>query len=391
MAEPPRRWRRVGAVTGRPTAHMPASHGAVSHGGFGTSLGSIQRFWVSVLPCEPSDDSPSVPSCRSPCASWATWPPTCGGPGTPRPRTSSRPSTPRSGATAATTRSRRWAPSPTARLDELAGDKRFLRRLSSWRTPTSSSTSPATAGSRRRRPTPRRLPRAIAYFSPEYGITSVLPQYSGGLGILAGDHLKTASDLGVPLIGVGLLYQYGYFRQQFSREGWQQESYPVLDPDGLPITLLREDDGTPAQVRLAVPGDQRARRAGLRGAGRPRAAAAPRHRRRGEPAAACARSPTGSTAAPPSTACSRSCCSASAASARSACTARASPAPRCPRCSTPTRATPASSASSGSASSPWPRTAPRSTSTPRSRSPAPAPCSPRTPRSRPASTASPAS
>ena len=99
------------------------------------------------------------------------------------------------------------------------------------------------------------LPKAIAYFSPEFGITSVLPQYSGGLGILAGDHLKTASDLGVPLIGVGLLYQYGYFRQQFSREGWQLESYPVLDPDGLPITLLREEDGTPAQIRIAVPGD----------------------------------------------------------------------------------------------------------------------------------------
>ena len=95
----------------------------------------------------------------------------------------------------------------------------------------------------------------MAYFSPEYGITSVLPQYSGGLGILAGDHLKTASDLGVPLIGVGLLYQNGYFRQQLSREGWQQESYPVLDPDGLPITLLREGDGTPAQVRIAIPGE----------------------------------------------------------------------------------------------------------------------------------------
>ncbi len=98
-------------------------------------------------------------------------------------------------------------------------------------------------------------PRAIAYFSPEFGITSVLPQYSGGLGILAGDHLKTASDLGVPLTGVGLLYRHGYFRQSLSREGWQQETYPVLDPDGLPIALLRESDGTPAQVRLAVPGD----------------------------------------------------------------------------------------------------------------------------------------
>ncbi|MBV9383075.1 MAG: DUF3417 domain-containing protein, partial [Streptosporangiaceae bacterium] len=62
----------------------------------------------------------------------------------------------------------------------------------------------------------QRLPAAIAYFSPEYGITAVLPQYSGGLGILAGDHLKSASDLGVPVIGVGLLYRHGYFTQSLS-------------------------------------------------------------------------------------------------------------------------------------------------------------------------------
>lgn len=98
------------------------------------------------------------------------------------------------------------------------------------------------------------LPAAIAYFSPEFGITSVLPQYSGGLGILAGDHLKSASDLGVPIIGVGLLYGAGYFRQSLSRDGWQVESYPVLDPDGLPLTVLREDDGTPAQVSVPLPG-----------------------------------------------------------------------------------------------------------------------------------------
>ncbi|HET6625839.1 MAG TPA: alpha-glucan family phosphorylase [Nocardioidaceae bacterium] len=99
-------------------------------------------------------------------------------------------------------------------------------------------------------------PRAIAYFSPEFGITAVLPQYSGGLGILAGDHLKTASDLGVPVVGVGLLYRHGYFRQSLSREGWQQEQYPVLDPDGLPISVLREHDGTPAKVTLGLPGEE---------------------------------------------------------------------------------------------------------------------------------------
>ncbi|MCZ2404147.1 alpha-glucan family phosphorylase [Paenarthrobacter sp. Z7-10] len=96
-------------------------------------------------------------------------------------------------------------------------------------------------------------PKCIAYFSPEFGITEVLPQYSGGLGILAGDHLKAASDLGVPLIGVGLLYQAGYFKQSLSRDAWQQETYPVLDPDGLPLTLLREEDGRPVLLTLPLP------------------------------------------------------------------------------------------------------------------------------------------
>lgn len=97
-------------------------------------------------------------------------------------------------------------------------------------------------------------PAAIAYFSPEFGITAALPQYSGGLGILAGDHLKTASDLGVPIVGVGLFYKTGYFKQSLSRDGWQQESYPVLDPDGLPLSLVREEDGTPSVVSIAMPG-----------------------------------------------------------------------------------------------------------------------------------------
>jgi starch phosphorylase len=97
-------------------------------------------------------------------------------------------------------------------------------------------------------------PAAVAYFSPEYGITHVLPQYSGGLGILAGDHLKAASDLGVPLVAVGLLYGHGYFVQSLSREGWQQERYPLLDPASLPLTLVHEPDGTPARVHVALPG-----------------------------------------------------------------------------------------------------------------------------------------
>ena len=97
-------------------------------------------------------------------------------------------------------------------------------------------------------------PRAIAYFSPEYGIAAALPQYSGGLGILAGDHLKTASDLGVPIIAIGLFYRSGYFKQSLSRDGWQQERYPVTDPDGSPVSLLREPDGSPARVAVGLPG-----------------------------------------------------------------------------------------------------------------------------------------
>ena len=100
---------------------------------------------------------------------------------------------------------------------------------------------------------PGAKPESIAYFSAEFGIAAALPQYSGGLGILAGDHLKAASDLGLPLTGVGLFYRAGYFSQAISRDGWQQESYPVLDPDGLPLSILRLADSSPAQIVLALP------------------------------------------------------------------------------------------------------------------------------------------
>ncbi|HET6968543.1 MAG TPA: alpha-glucan family phosphorylase [Ornithinibacter sp.] len=98
------------------------------------------------------------------------------------------------------------------------------------------------------------VPSAIAYFSAEFGIAAALPQYSGGLGILAGDHLKAASDIGVPIVGVGLFYKTGYFRQSLNRDGWQQEDYPVLDPDGLPLSLLREEDGTASVITVDLPG-----------------------------------------------------------------------------------------------------------------------------------------
>lgn len=97
------------------------------------------------------------------------------------------------------------------------------------------------------------LPAGIGYFSMEFGVSEVLPNYSGGLGILAGDHLKAASDLGVPLIAVGLLYRSGYFRQSLSLDGWQQEQYPALDPQGLPLHLLAGSDGAPLLVHVGMP------------------------------------------------------------------------------------------------------------------------------------------
>jgi starch phosphorylase len=100
------------------------------------------------------------------------------------------------------------------------------------------------------------LPGAIAYFSMEFGVTEALPNYSGGLGVLAGDHLKAASDLGLPLIGVGLLYRSGYFRQSLSLDGWQVEHYPVIDPRGLPLESLTEPSGEQVLVDVAMPGDR---------------------------------------------------------------------------------------------------------------------------------------
>ena len=98
--------------------------------------------------------------------------------------------------------------------------------------------------------------RQVAYFSPEFGIAAALPQYSGGLGVLAGDHLKAASGLGVPIVGVGLLYDSGYFRQELDADGWQRETYVEVDPHAMALTLidcpLVEIDlaGTPLLARL---------------------------------------------------------------------------------------------------------------------------------------------
>lgn len=94
----------------------------------------------------------------------------------------------------------------------------------------------------------------IAYFSFEFGLAECLPNYSGGLGILAGDHLKAASDLAVPLVGVGLLYQEGYFRQYLNIDGWQQERYPINDFYTMPLRQMKDGSGQPIKIGVELPG-----------------------------------------------------------------------------------------------------------------------------------------
>ncbi|MDQ3021473.1 MAG: alpha-glucan family phosphorylase [Bacteroidota bacterium] len=93
----------------------------------------------------------------------------------------------------------------------------------------------------------------IAYFSAEYGITECLKTYSGGLGVLSGDHLKSSSDLGLPLIGIGIAYQYGFFTQLINSDGWQTENYEINDFQNLPIRLLRDDNYIPIKISLNFP------------------------------------------------------------------------------------------------------------------------------------------
>ena len=130
------------------------------------------------------------------------------------------------------------------RLEQLADDPAFMGFLSEM-----------DADLRRYREAPRWFQnraasplRGVAYFSPEFGIAEALPQYSGGLGVLAGDHLKAASTLGIPLTGVGLMYRMGYFRQHLDADGWQEERYPILDPHGMALELV---DGVRVAVDLA--------------------------------------------------------------------------------------------------------------------------------------------
>lgn len=126
-------------------------------------------------------------------------------------------------------------------LQHLADDKSFVEKLQQLAQARHDYlTKPAWYG----RHYPNQLLRGIAYFSMEFGLCEALPLYAGGLGMLAGDYLKTASDLGVPLVGIGLLYQQGYFRQTLDSNGWQQETYLYNDPTSLPIKPLLAADGS---------------------------------------------------------------------------------------------------------------------------------------------------
>ncbi len=139
------------------------------------------------------------------------------------------------------------------RLVELASDEAFLAELD--RAAASLAEYQSSAGW-----FPRAHPEAagavFAYFSAEFGLTECIPNYAGGLGILAGDHLKSASDLGLPLVGVGLLYQRGYFQQYLNADGWQQETYPVNDFSTLPLVPEMDAQNNPLTVSFEFPGRQ---------------------------------------------------------------------------------------------------------------------------------------
>ncbi|MEZ6130722.1 MAG: alpha-glucan family phosphorylase [Planctomycetaceae bacterium] len=136
-------------------------------------------------------------------------------------------------------------------IDSAAKDPSLLLELQKWKTEVQEyySTVPEF-----RSLDPEHVLKTVAYFSMEFGLSESLPIYSGGLGMLAGDHLKTASDLGVPMVAIGLLYQQGYFRQIISDDGQQIEAYPFNDPGSLPVNPVTDKDGHWLRLRLPFPG-----------------------------------------------------------------------------------------------------------------------------------------
>jgi starch phosphorylase len=141
------------------------------------------------------------------------------------------------------------------RLDELAQDRTFTALAASVRDELRR-TSTQPRWFQQRAASQERPLRSVAYFSPEFGVAAALPQYSGGLGVLAGDHLKAANDIGLPLTAVGLFYHHGYFSQALDVRGWQQERFPRLDPRAMamePVPDVRvtvDIAGTPVYARL---------------------------------------------------------------------------------------------------------------------------------------------
>lgn len=133
-----------------------------------------------------------------------------------------------------------------AQLDAAAADESFLAQVESAVAELDAYLAPKSTWYRRTHGKVDGL--QVAYFSAEFGLTECLSIFAGGLGILAGDHLKSASNLGIPLVGVGLLYQEGYFSQYLNAAGWQQESYADNDFQNLPLTLQRQSDGRPLTV-----------------------------------------------------------------------------------------------------------------------------------------------
>jgi starch phosphorylase len=139
---------------------------------------------------------------------------------------------------------------PQERLDELSTDDAFVSHLEAAWSTFERYMSREGWFSRR---FPESAKATIAYFSMEYGLHESLPIYSGGLGVLAGDHLKTASDLGLPLVGVGLAYAEGYFRQVLNDDGWQQERYPVNDWHRLPVQPVLDGGGKQMVIHVVYP------------------------------------------------------------------------------------------------------------------------------------------
>jgi len=136
------------------------------------------------------------------------------------------------------------------RMDELATDAEFLAQMD--RAHEELERYLAVRPSFHAGPSEEQYRRCVAYFSAEFGIDQCLPIYSGGLGILAGDHLKSASDLNFPLVGVGLFYHEGFFEQYLNADGWQQEAYPENDISIMPLQLMKDDQDNPIMVEVSI-------------------------------------------------------------------------------------------------------------------------------------------